>query len=64
MKNHITVIGGGLAAWSVAAVLAEKSFDIDIFEGENSTLGSQQISPNGWLALSKIIEIKKIKPFF
>ena len=63
MKNHLIIIGGGLAGWAAAAAFAESDYIIDIFEGENINFGSQQISPNGWLALSNLIEIKKIKPF-
>tara|TARA_B100001250_G_scaffold224762_1_gene192762 strand:+ start:24 stop:1139 length:1116 start_codon:yes stop_codon:yes gene_type:complete len=64
MKNHLTIIGGGLAGWAAAAAFAESDYIIDIFEGENSNFGSQQISPNGWFALSNLIEIEKIQPFF
>ena len=63
MNNHLTIIGGGLAGWATAAAFVESDYTIDIFEGENSNFGSQQISPNGWLALSNLIEIKKIQPF-
>ena len=63
MKNHLTIIGGGLAGWAAAAAFAESDYIIDIFEGENINFGSQQISPNGWLALSNLIEIEKIQSF-
>ena len=64
MRNKITIIGGGLAGWATASVFSENGYLVDIFDKKNKTFGSQQISPNGWLALTSLIDIKKIKPFF
>ena len=64
MKNKITIIGGGLAGWANASVFSNNGYLVDIFEKKNESFGSQQISPNGWLALAKLIDIKKTKPFF
>ena len=64
MKNKITIIGGGLAGWATASVFSQSGYLVDIFDKENQNFGSQQISPNGWLALASLIDIKKIKPFF
>ncbi len=63
MKNHLTIIGGGLAAWATAVAFTDSGYIVDIFEGENKNFGSQQLSPNGWLALANLIEIEKIEPF-
>ena len=64
MKNKISIIGGGLAGWATACVFSENGYQVDIFDKKNENFGSQQISPNGWLALANLIDIKKIKPFF
>ena len=64
MKKHLTIIGGGFSSWIAANVFAESGYSIDIFEGENENFGSQQITPNGWQALSKLIESKTIKEYF
>ena len=64
MKNHIIIIGGGLTGWSMATAFADNDFSVDIFEGYNENFGSQQLSPNGWNALSKLIDIKEVYPFF
>ena len=63
MKKHLTIIGGGFSSWVIANVFAESGYSIDIFEGENRSFGSQQITPNGWDALSKLVEIKNIQKF-
>ena len=64
MKKHLTIIGGGFSSWIAASVFADSGYSIDIFEGENKSFGSQQITPNGWEALSKLIESKKIQKYF
>ena len=64
MENHIIIIGGGLAGWATACAFADNNYSIDLFEGNNRNFGSQQISPNGWNALSKLIDINKVRPFF
>ena len=64
MKKHLTIIGGGFSSWIAASVFADSGYSIDIFEGKNESFGSQQIAPNGWEALSKLIESKKIKKYF
>jgi len=64
MKSQVTIIGGGLAGWANASVFAENGYEVDIYDKQSQNFGSQQISPNGWLALAKLIDIKKIKPFF
>jgi 2-polyprenyl-6-methoxyphenol hydroxylase-like FAD-dependent oxidoreductase len=64
MKSQVTIIGGGLAGWASASVFSENGYEVDIYDKQSQNFGSQQISPNGWLALAKLIDIKKIKPFF
>ena len=63
MKKHLTIIGGGFSSWVAASVFSESGYSIDIFEGENRNFGSQQITPNGWKALSNLVEIKKIQKY-
>ncbi len=64
MKKHLTIIGGGFSSWIAASIFADCGYYVDIFEGENKSFGSQQITPNGWEALSKLIESKKIQKYF
>ena len=64
MKNQVTIIGGGLAGWASASVFAENGYHVNIYDKQRQNFGSQQISPNGWLALANLIDIKKIKPYF
>jgi 2-polyprenyl-6-methoxyphenol hydroxylase-like FAD-dependent oxidoreductase len=64
MKNQVTIIGGGLAGWASASVFAENGYHVNIYDKQSQNFGSQQISPNGWLALANLIDIKKIKPYF
>jgi 2-polyprenyl-6-methoxyphenol hydroxylase-like FAD-dependent oxidoreductase len=64
MKNKVAIIGGGLAGWATACVFSKNGYRVDIFDKGSHSFGSQQISPNGWLALETLIDIKKIKPFF
>ena len=64
MKKHLTIIGGGLSSWIAASVFGGSGYSIEIFEGKNESFGSQQITPNGWEALSKLIESKKVQKYF
>ncbi len=64
MKKHLTIIGGGFSSWIAASVFADSGYSIDIFEGKSESFGSQQITPNGWEALSKLIELKQIQKYF
>ena len=64
MKKKITIIGGGFSSWVAASVFADNGYYIDIFEGKNEFFGSQQITPNGWQALSKLIKLKNIRKHF
>ena len=63
MKS-ISIIGGGFSAWLIATIFVKKNFSVNIFEVENKYFGSQQISPNGWKALTQIVDIEDIKPVF
>ena len=62
--NNISIIGGGFSAWLIATIFIKKNFSVNVFEGENKHFGSQQISPNGWKALTQIVDIEDIKPVF
>ena len=63
MKKHLTIVGGGFSSWVAASVFAESGYSIDIFEGNNKSFGSQQITPNGWRALSNLVEMKSIQKY-
>ena len=63
MKS-ISIIGGGFSAWLIASIFIKKKFSVNVFEGENLHFGSQQISPNGWKALTQIVDKEDIKPVF
>mgnify|MGYP003325143848 CR=1 FL=1 len=64
MEKNLTIIGGGFASWVLASVFAEQGYYINLFEGNSKNFGSQQISPNGWVALSNLINPKKIEAYF
>ena len=64
MDKNLTIIGGGFASWVLASVFAEQDYHINLFESKGKNFGSQQISPNGWVALSNLISLKKIEPYF
>ena len=64
MDKNLTIIGGGFASWVLASVFAEQGYNINLFESKGKNFGSQQISPNGWVALSNLISLKKIEPYF
>ena len=64
MDKNLTIIGGGFASWVIASVFAEQGYHINLFESKGKNFGSQQISPNGWVALSNLISLKKIEPYF
>ncbi len=68
MKKHLTIIGGGFSSWIAASIFSDSGYSVDVFEGEKKSFGSQQITPNGWKALSKLIDLKNIQkhiePFY
>ena len=64
MDKYLTIIGGGFATWVIASVYAKKGYHLNIFEGKGKSFGSQQLSPNGWFAMSKLINSKLIQPYF
>ena len=64
MMKNITIIGGSVAAWLAAVVFTKKKYHVNIFEGDSNSFGSQQISPNGWLALNQICNIEHVEPIF
>jgi len=64
MIKNITIIGGSVAAWLAAVVFTKKKYHVNIFEGDSNSFGSQQISPNGWLALNQICNIEHVEPIF
>ena len=64
MKKHLTIIGGGFSSWIATSIFADSGYSIDVFEGKNESFGSQQITPNGWEALSNLIELRNIQKYF
>ena len=64
MKKHLTIIGGGFSSWIATSIFADSGYSIYIFEGKNEIFGSQQITPNGWEALSNLIELRNIHKYF
>ena len=64
MDKYLTIIGGGFATWVIASVFAKKVYHLNIFEGKGKSFGSQQISPNGWFAMSELINSESIQPYF
>ena len=64
MDKYLTIIGGSFATWVIASVYAKKGYHLNIFEGKGKSFGSQQLSPNGWFAMSKLINSKLIQPYF
>ncbi len=64
MNKNLTIIGGGFSSWVAASIFTDNDYAVDIFEGENKSFGSQQISPNGWRALSNLINLEKIEAIF
>ena len=64
MDKNLTIIGGGFASWVLASVFAKQGYYINLFEGNGKSFGSQQLSPNGWVALSNLINLKKIESYF
>ena len=64
MKKHLTIIGGGFSSWVAASIFADNGYSVDVFEKEKDSFGSQQITPNGWKALSKLIDLKNIQKHF
>ena len=64
MKKHLTIIGGGFSSWVAASIFADNGYSVDVFEKEKDSFGSQQITPNGWEALSNLIELRNIQKYF
>ena len=60
MKN-IIIIGNGLSAWSAANAFLNKNVQVTIIGKKKSIFGAQQLSPNGFIGLKKLIESDDIK---
>ena len=59
--KKILIIGNSLSAWSVASAFTNKKVNITIIGNKNNTFGAQQLSPNGFRALKKLIQNDDLK---
>ena len=59
--NKILIIGNSLSAWSVASAFINQKVNITIIGKKNNTFGAQQLSPNGFRALKKLIQNDDVK---
>ena len=59
--KKILIIGNSLSAWSVASAFINKKVNITIIGNKNNTFGAQQLSPNGFRALKKLIQNDDVK---
>ena len=59
--KKILIIGNSLSAWSVASAFINKKVNITIIGNKNNTFGAQQLSPNGFEALKKLIQNDDVK---
>ena len=59
--KKILIIGNSLSAWSVASAFINQKVNITIIGKKNKTFGAQQLSPNGFRALKKLIQNDNIK---
>ena len=59
--KKILIIGNGLSAWSVASAFINQKVSITIIGKKNNTFGAQQLSPNGFKALKKLIQNDDVK---
>ena len=54
--KKILIIGNSLSAWSVASAFINRKVNITIIGKKNNTFGGQQLSPNGFRALKKLVQ--------
>ena len=59
--KKILIIGNSLSAWSVASAFINKKVNITIIGKKNNTFGAQQLSPNGFRALKKLVQNDDVK---
>lgn len=59
--KKILIIGNSLSAWSVASAFINKKVNITIIGNKNKSFGAQQLSPNGFRALKKLIQNDDVK---
>ena len=59
--KKILIIGNSLSAWSVASAFINQKVNITIIGKKNNTFGAQQLSPNGFEALKKLIQNGDVK---
>ena len=63
--KKILIIGNSLSAWSVASAFINQKVNITIIGKKNNTFGAQQLSPNGFRALKKLIQnLNKLNVIF
>ena len=59
--KKILIIGNSLSAWSVASAFINKKVNITIIGKKSNTFGAQQLSPNGFKGLKKLIQNDDVK---
>ena len=59
--KKILIIGNSLSAWSVASAFLNQKVNITIIGKKKSIFGAQQLSPNGYRALKKLIQNDDVK---
>ena len=59
--KKILIIGNSLSAWSVASAFINQKVNVTIIGKKNNTFGAQQLSPNGFRALKKLIQNDDVK---
>ena len=59
--KKILIIGNSLSAWSVASAFINQKVNITIIGKKNNTFGAQQLSPNGFRALKRLIQNDDVK---
>ena len=59
--KKILIIGNSLSAWSVASAFINRKVNITIIGKKNNTFGAQQLSPNGFRALKKLVQNDDVK---
>ncbi len=60
MKD-VLIIGNGVSAWTAAIIFAQKNIKVRVLSKNDEVFGAQQLSPNGFNCLTKLIDKKIIQ---